>query len=94
MKTHTKKILKSLEQKNTMKMLLPLNIQFFAGKKTIYELKQAMATLGQQLAKTEEELTAKASDPSVALEDIKVMQSSKSDLQERFNIKTFLQIRF
>lgn len=86
MKTHTKKILKSLEQKNTMKMLLPLNIQFFAGKKTIYELKQAMATLGQQLAKTEEELTAKASDPSVALEDIKVMQSSKSDLQERFNI--------
>lgn len=86
MKTQTKKLLKSLEQKNTMKMLLPLNIQFFAGKKTIYELKQAMATLGQQLAKTEEELTAKASDPSVALEDIKVMQSSKSDLQERFNI--------
>lgn len=67
-------------------MLLPLNIQFFAGKKTIYELKQAMATLGQQLAKTEEELTAKASDPSVALDDIKAMQSSKADLQERFNI--------
>lgn len=45
-----------------------------------------MATLGQQLAKTEEELTTKASDPSVALEDIKAMQSSKADLQERFNI--------
>lgn len=86
MKTQTKKFLKALEHKNMFKMLLPLNIQFFSGKKTIYELKQAMATLGQQLAKTEEELTTKASDPSVALEDIKAMQSSKADLQERFNI--------
>lgn len=86
MKTQTKKFLKSLEQKNMMKMLLPLNIQFFAGKKTIYELKQAMATIGQQLAKTEEDLAAKAMDPTASLEDIKAAQTSKADLQARFDV--------
>ncbi len=86
MKTQTKKLLKSLEQKNTMKMLLPLNIQFFAGKKTIYELKQAMATIGQQLAKTEEDLATKAMDPTASLDDIKAAQTSKADLQARFDV--------
>ncbi|MFJ7914476.1 MULTISPECIES: phage major capsid protein [unclassified Lysinibacillus] len=69
-----------------MKMLLPLNIQFFAGKKTIYELKQAMATIGQQLAKTEEDLATKAMDPSASLDDIKTVQTSKADLQARFDV--------
>lgn len=86
MKTQTKKFLKSLEQKNMMKMLLPLNIQFLAGKKTIYELKQAMATIGQQLAKTEEDLAAKAMDPTASLDDIKAAQTSKADLQARFDV--------
>lgn len=80
MKTQVEQFLKS------MKMLLPLDIQFFAGNKTLYELKQAMATIGQQLAKTEEELAAKAMDPSASLEDIKAAQTSKADLQARFDV--------
>lgn len=86
MKTQTKKLLKSLEQKNMMQMLLPLNIQFFAGGKTLYELKQALATIGQQLAKTEEELSVKAMDTTASLDDIKAVQKSKEDLQARFDV--------
>ena len=86
MKTQTKKMLKSLENKNAMKMLLPLDIQFFSEGKTLYELKQAMATIGQQLAKTESELATKAMDPSASLDDIKAAQSSKADLQARFDV--------
>lgn len=86
MKTQTKNLLKVIEQKNSMKMLLPLQIQFFAGNKTLYELKQAMATIGQQLAKTEEELASKAMDPSASLDDIKATQKSKEDLQARFDV--------
>lgn len=86
MKTQTKKLLKSLEQKNVMKMLLPLNIQMFAGDQTIYELKQAMATIGQQLKKVEGELSAKAMDPSASIEDIQAQQKSKEDLQARFDV--------
>ncbi|QGG51603.1 phage major capsid protein [Lysinibacillus pakistanensis] len=85
MKTQTKKFLKSLEQKNMMKMLLPLDIQFFSDK-TIYELKQAMATIGQQLKKVEGELSAKAIDPAASIEDIQAQQKSKEDLQARFNV--------
>ncbi len=86
MKTQTKKLLKSLDHKNSMKMLMPLNIQMFGGSKTLYELKQAMSTIGQQLAKTENELAAKAIDTSASLEDIQAAQKSKEDLQARFNI--------
>lgn len=86
MKTQTKKLLKSLEQKNVIKMLLPLNIQMFAGDQTLYELKQAMATIGQQLKKVEGELSAKAIDPSASIEDIQAQQKSKEDLQARFNV--------
>ena len=86
MKTQTKKLLKSLQHKNSMKILMPLNIQMFAGNQTLYELKQAMATIGQQLAKTENELAAKAMDPSASLEDIKAAQTSKADLQARFDV--------
>ncbi|MEK4228962.1 phage major capsid protein [Solibacillus sp. FSL H8-0538] len=68
-----------------MAMLMPHDLTMF-GKKTIYELKQAMATLGQQLAKTEEDLGAKAMDPSASIEDIKAAQSSKADLQARFDV--------
>ena len=86
MKTQTKKLFKSLEQKNMMKMLLPLNIQMFAGDQTLYELKQAMATIGQQLKKVEGELSAKAIDPSASIEDIQAQQKSKEDLQARFDV--------
>lgn len=53
---------------------------------TLYELKQAMATIGQQLQKTEGELSAKAMDPSAKLEDIQATQETKKELQARFDV--------
>lgn len=89
MKTTSKQVLNTLTQQNEIKLLLPLDpnlkLQFFSGK-TLYELKQAMSTIGQQLAKTEEELATKAMDPSASLEDIKAAQTSKADLQARFDV--------
>lgn len=67
------------------KLLVGLNLQFFGGK-TLFELKQAMATIGEQLAKTEEELSAKAMNPSASLADIQAIQQSKTDLQARFDV--------
>lgn len=73
-------------QPQAIKLLVPkLNLQFFSDK-TLYELKQAMATIGQQLQKTEGELSAKAMDPSASLEDIQASQKSKADLQARFDV--------
>nr|WP_309101811.1 phage major capsid protein [Fredinandcohnia onubensis] len=54
--------------------------------KTLFELKQAMATIGQQLQKTENELAAKAMDTTASLEDIQALQKSKEDLNARFNV--------
>lgn len=67
------------------KLLLNLNLQFF-GAKTLYELKQAMATIGQQLAKNEEDLSAKAMDPSASITDIQAAQQAKADLQARYDV--------
>ncbi|MFD2446388.1 phage major capsid protein [Bacillus sp. CGMCC 1.16607] len=54
--------------------------------KTLFELKQNMATLGQQLQKIENDLSQKAIDPSASLDDIKALQKSKEDIQARFNV--------
>ncbi len=54
--------------------------------KTLFELKQAMATIGQQLQKTEGQLAAKAMDTTASIEDIQTLQKSKEDLQARFNV--------
>ena len=54
--------------------------------KTLFELKQAMATIGQQLQKTEGELATKAMDTTASLEDIQALQRTKEDLQARFNV--------
>ena len=64
---------------------LTLKLQFF-GNQTLFELKQAMTTIGQQLQKTEGELSALAIDPSAELKDIQAKQESKKDLQARFNV--------
>lgn len=53
---------------------------------TLYELKQNMSTIGQQLQKIEKELGQKAIDPSASMEDIQKLQQSKSDLQARFDV--------
>jgi len=54
--------------------------------KTLYEMKQNMATIGQQLQKTEGELSQKAIDPSASMEDIQALQKSKDDLKARFDV--------
>lgn len=65
--------------------LLTLNIQHFSDK-TLYEMKQNLSTIGQQLQKTEGELSQKAIDPSASMEDIQALQKSKDDLKARFDI--------
>lgn len=86
MKTQTKKLLKTIENKNSMKMLMPLNIQLFSGDQNLYELKQSLMMIGQQLKKAEGEVTAKASDPTSNPEDIKAAQKSRDDLKLRFDV--------
>ncbi|MEV2445497.1 phage major capsid protein [Paenibacillus larvae] len=54
--------------------------------KTLYELKQNLATVGQQLKKVEEQLAQKAIDPNASMEDIQALQGSKSDLKMRFDV--------
>ncbi|UYL91884.1 major capsid protein [Paenibacillus phage Ollie] len=54
--------------------------------KTLYELKQNLVTVGQQLKKVEEQLAEKAIDPNASMEDIQALQGSKSDLKMRFDV--------
>lgn len=61
------------------------NLQYF-GDKTLYEMKQNLATIGQQLQKTETELAQKAIDPAASMEDIQALQKSKDDLKARFDV--------
>ncbi|MEJ9151077.1 phage major capsid protein [Bacillus smithii] len=68
------------------KMLVPLNLQYFAEGQTLFELKQNLATIGQQLQKVEGELAQKAVDPNATIEEIKALQQSKSDLKMRFDV--------
>lgn len=53
---------------------------------TLFEIKQNLSTIGQQVAKLDTELTAAASNPSTTLEDIKALQSQKADVQARFDV--------
>lgn len=64
---------------------LKLNLQHF-GDKTLYEMKQNMATIGQQLQKVEGELSQTAIDPSASMDDINKLQQSKKDLKARFDV--------
>src|SRR5690625_2441078 len=72
--------------KTKSKMLRLGDLQFFGGGQTLYELKQNMATIGQQLQKVEGELAQKAIDPSASMEEIQKLQQSKKDLQARFDV--------
>lgn len=55
-------------------------------KNTLFELKQNLSTIGQQLQKVENELSQKAIDPSATMESLQTLQQSKKDLQMRFNV--------
>lgn len=80
--TKSAQLLKVVSQKNQLK----LNLQFFGSNNTLFELKQNMATIGQQLQKVEGELAAKAIDTTASMEDIKALQNSKADLKMRFDV--------
>lgn len=54
--------------------------------KTLFELKQDMTTVGQQLQKVEAQLAEKAVDPKATMDDIQALQQSKKDLQMRFDV--------
>lgn len=84
-------IMKNMSTKNDLhkfQALLALNLQFFAGSngKSLFELKQAMITLGQQMKKIDDELSMKAMDLSVSPDDLKQLKSSKEEIQARFDI--------
>ncbi len=68
-----------------MNKYLKLDLQHF-GDKTLYELKQNMSTIGQQLQKVEGDLSQKAIDPSASMEEIQKLQKSKDDLKARFDV--------
>lgn len=80
--TKSKQLLKAVQQKS--QFLLQLDIQRFGA--TLFEMKQNMATIGQQLQKVENDLSQKAIDPKATMEDIQALQQSKKDLQMRFDV--------
>jgi HK97 family phage major capsid protein len=55
-------------------------------KKTLFELKQDLLTIGQQLQKVENDLSQKAVDPKATMDEITQLQQSKKDLQQRFDV--------
>ncbi|MCJ0846020.1 phage major capsid protein [Bacillus cereus] len=73
-----------MKMKNKFRLSLG-NFQYFS-KNTLFELKQNLSTIGQQLQKVENELSQKAIDPSATMDSLQVLQQSKKDLQMRFNV--------
>jgi len=53
---------------------------------TLYDLKEKLAMLGQQLRDVNDELSEKASNPAASIEEVQKIKSRKAELQERFNI--------
>lgn len=54
--------------------------------KTIFELKQDMATIGNQIQKTNDDITQKAADPKTSMDELNQLNQTKGDLQQRFEI--------
>lgn len=52
---------------------------------TLYELKMALKTVGDQLAEVVRDISAKAADPNVPIKDVQDLKAKKSELQERFD---------
>lgn len=65
---------------------LKLNLQFFGGGVTLYEMKQNLSTVGQQLEKVEKQLGERAVDPNATTEEIQTIQKTRDDLKARFDI--------
>ncbi|QHA26452.1 phage major capsid protein [Bacillus paranthracis] len=73
-----------MKMKNKFRLSLG-NFQYFS-KNTLFELKQNLSTIGQQLQKVENELSQKAIDPSATMDSLQALQQSKKDLQMRFDV--------
>ncbi|MGF7036593.1 HK97 family phage major capsid protein [Paenibacillus mucilaginosus] len=54
--------------------------------KRLYELKEKLATVGDQLKNIEGQLVERLANPAVAMSEIHDLKNSKTDLQERFNL--------
>ncbi|GMC01784.1 phage major capsid protein [Enterococcus thailandicus] len=54
--------------------------------KTIFELKQDMTTIGNQIQKTKDEISQKAADPAVSVEELNQLNKTSEELQQRFDI--------
>lgn len=53
---------------------------------TLYELKQSLGMIGQQLKQKNDELSQKASDPNASMDEIKQLEVDKDGLQQRYTI--------
>ncbi|ORI05537.1 phage capsid protein [Mammaliicoccus sciuri] len=53
---------------------------------TLYELKQSLHTVGEQLKSKNDELSKKAGDPNVNFEEVQQLEKEVDTLQKRFNI--------
>jgi len=52
----------------------------------LYELKQNLAMVGAQLQKVAEDITKKAANPSVDIEEINELEKTKANLQKRYDL--------
>ncbi len=55
-------------------------------KKTLFEMKQDLVTIGAQLEKVENEIAEKAVDPKVTTDTLNQLTSTKTDLKTRFDL--------
>ena len=53
---------------------------------TLFELKQSLGMIGQQLSNKNEELSKQASNPNVDIKDIEQLKREKEGLQQRYEI--------
>lgn len=54
--------------------------------KTLYELKTNLSTVGAELQKIAGELMEKAANPSIPIEEIESLQTTKANLQKRYDL--------
>ena len=54
--------------------------------KTLFELKQDMTTVGKRIQKTKDEISQKAADTSVTVEELNQLNKTAAELQQRFDI--------
>ena len=53
---------------------------------TIYELKNSMSVIGEQLKKVEQEIRDKAANPAITMDEINNLKTQRDDLKARFNL--------